>query len=203
MASATARSESDFFRSEIETDVTASQRLYRNDDQENNGVTRGETYGNQHLQFVQTNDHGCDLSVSTELLRGRDIFIARLGRCAFGIDTDMQNDTNNIYLRKAAGTFELDVDKLPIVKLTSLLPCFERPFRYFYLGLVAVRRAVVSIVPSLDQYIGETPGSWLINRVKDVVDLRNNNLSDEVKRTDLLQLMIDASTRNDIQVGTK
>ena len=124
-----------------------------------------------------------------------------VGRCAFGIDTDMQNDTNNIYLRKAAGTFEVDVDKMAIVKLTALLPWFETPFRLFYLGLVAVRRALVSVMPSLDNYIGETPGSWLINRVRDVVDLRNSTASDPVKRMDLLQLMINASTSNNIQVG--
>jgi hypothetical protein len=33
------------------------------------------------------------------------------GRCAFGIDTDMQNDINNPYLQKSAAIFELDIEK--------------------------------------------------------------------------------------------
>ncbi|CAF0884146.1 unnamed protein product [Rotaria sp. Silwood1] len=121
-------------------------------------------------------------------------------RCAFGIDTDMQNDVSNIYLRKSAGTFELDVEKLTIVKLTNLLPFFVTPFRYFYLGQIAVRRALIRLIPSLSNYIEETPGSWLTNRVKEVVNFRNESLTTSPrKRVDLLQLMIDASTLNDVK----
>jgi len=124
-------------------------------------------------------------------------------RCAFGIDTDMQNDTENIYMKKSAGVFELDIDRLSIVKLTNLFPCFENPFRYFYLGQVAVRRFLIRLFPVLGQYIEETPGSWLINRLRDVVDFRHTTMSETGKRLDLLQLMIDASTRDEVQVGRK
>jgi hypothetical protein len=110
----------------------------------------------------------------------------------------MQNDVDNIYLRKSAETFELDVDKLSIVKLTNLLPFFVNPFRYFYLGQVAVRRALIKIFPALSSYIEETPGSWLTNRVREVVKLRSNSASG--KRVDLLQLMMDASTHDQVKV---
>lgn len=130
-------------------------------------------------------------------------FDIRLGRCAFGIDTDMQNDTENIYMKKSAGVFELDIDRLSIVKLTNLFPCFENPFRHFYLGQVAVRRFLIRLFPLLGQYIEETPGSWLINRLRDVVDFRHTTMSQTGKRLDLLQLMIDASTRDEVQVGRK
>ncbi len=124
-----------------------------------------------------------------------------LGRCAFGIDTDMQNDIDNIYLRKSAETFELDIDKLSIVKLTNLLPWFVNPFRYLYLSQVAVRRALIKIIPSLSSYIEETPGSWLTNRVREVVKLRNKSSpTSDIKRVDLLQLMIDASTHDEVKV---
>lgn len=129
------------------------------------------------------------------------LFSCRLGRCAFGIDTDVQNDTNHIYLRKSAGIFELDIDKLSIVKLTNLFPCFENPLRYIYLGQVAVRRALIQLFPVLGDYIEETPISWLINRLRDVVDFRHSTMPETGKRMDLLQLMIDASTRDEVQVG--
>ncbi|CAF2821264.1 unnamed protein product [Rotaria sp. Silwood2] len=121
-------------------------------------------------------------------------------RCAFGIDTDMQNDVDNIYLRKSAGTFELDIERLSIVKLTDLLPFFVTPFRYFYLGQIAIRRALIRLIPALSNYIEETPGSWLTNRVKEVVNFRNKSLTtSSIKRVDLLQLMINASTHNDVK----
>jgi len=128
------------------------------------------------------------------------LIVFYLGRCAFGIDTDMQNDVDNIYLKKSAETFQLDVDKLSIVKLTNLLPFFVNPFRYLYLSQVAVRRALIKLIPSLSSYIEETPGSWLTNRVREVVKLRNKSSTTEIKRVDLLQLMIDASTHDDIKV---
>jgi hypothetical protein len=125
-------------------------------------------------------------------------FFFTLGRCAFGIDTDMQNDIDNIYLRKSAETFELDVDKLSIVKLTNLLPFFVNPFRYLYIGQVAVRRALIKMFPALSSYIEETPGSWLTNRVREVVKLRSKSAPG--KRVDLLQLMMDASTDDQVKV---
>ncbi|CAF4346870.1 unnamed protein product [Rotaria sp. Silwood2] len=113
----------------------------------------------------------------------------------------MQNDVDNIYLRKSAGTFELDIERLSIVKLTDLLPFFVTPFRYFYLGQIAIRRALIRLIPALSNYIEETPGSWLTNRVKEVVNFRNKSLTtSSIKRVDLLQLMINASTHNDVKV---
>lgn len=129
--------------------------------------------------------------------------IVSVGRCAFGIDTDMQNDVNNIYLKKSAETFELDIDQLSIVKLTSLLPFCANLFRYFYLSQLAVRRVLIRLIPALSTYMEETPGSWLTNRLKEIVKLRTKTLSiaPTVKRIDLLQLMIDASTREQVKVN--
>lgn len=113
----------------------------------------------------------------------------------------MQNDVDNIYLKKSAETFEIDVDKLSIVKITNLLPFFVNPFRYLYLGQVAVRRLLIKLFPTLSTYIEETPGSWLTNRVREVVRLRNNSSTKPAsKRVDLLQLMIDASTADEVKV---
>ncbi|CAF5028348.1 unnamed protein product, partial [Rotaria socialis] len=49
-------------------------------------------------------------------------------------------------------------------------------------------------------YIEETPGSWLTDRVRDVVNLRtSSSTATTIKRIDLLQLMIDASTTCDVR----
>ncbi|CAF4512437.1 unnamed protein product, partial [Rotaria sp. Silwood2] len=87
-------------------------------------------------------------------------------RCAFGIDTDMQNDTNNIYLKKLAEFLE------------------------------NFRPTLVKLLPVLNDYVQEVSALWLINRVQEVVDLRIQSSSTSIKRTDLLQLMMDATHNN-------
>jgi hypothetical protein len=52
--------------------------------------------------------------------------------------------------------------------------------------------------PALSSYIEETPGSWLTNRVREVVKLRSKSAPG--KRVDLLQLMMDASTDDQVKV---
>ncbi|CAF3917122.1 unnamed protein product [Rotaria sordida] len=93
-------------------------------------------------------------------------------RCAFGIDTDMQNDINNPYLQKSAAVFKIDIDGL-LLKL-------------------------IKLIPFLSNYIEEMPTLWLLNRVQDVVDLRRKTSKDLNKRVDLLQLMMDASTNDKV-----
>jgi hypothetical protein len=48
----------------------------------------------------------------------------RLGRCAFGIETDMQNDIDNMFLRKAQLTVDINPDKSALVKIGNLFPFF-------------------------------------------------------------------------------
>ncbi|CAF1341313.1 unnamed protein product [Rotaria sp. Silwood1] len=94
-------------------------------------------------------------------------------RCAFGIDTDMQNDLNNPYLQKSDEVFKTDINELLLVRL-------------------------VKMMPFLKNYIEEFPHIWLMNRVQDVVDLRMKSSTNMKKRVDLLQLMIDALTNDNL-----
>jgi hypothetical protein len=48
------------------------------------------------------------------------------GHCAFGIDMDMQNGLNNIYMQKTIALCAIDRERLFIVKLSNVMP-----FRYF------------------------------------------------------------------------
>jgi hypothetical protein len=81
----------------------------------------------------------------------------------------MQNDINNPYLQKSIAFFKIDNVELWSFRLTSLMPFLARPF-----------------------YISNV---WLLNNVQRVIDLRSESLStNSVKRINLLQLMMDAST---------
>jgi hypothetical protein len=124
------------------------------------------------------------------------------GRCAFGIDTDMQNDVNNIYLQKSAEVFKIDGDQLPAVRLANLIPILARPMHGMLFGLAGVKHKLTNIIPALNQYVTEHPAIWMMRRVQDVVDLRTKSSSSEVKRVDLLQLMMDATTNDKITVSS-
>jgi len=123
------------------------------------------------------------------------------GRCAFGIDTDMQNDINNPYLQKSAEVFKIDVDQLPLFRLTNLMPFLSRPIHDIIFGMADVRQLLTKLIPPLSNYMKELPGIWLMNRVQDVIDLRTKSPPNLKKRVDLLQLMMDASTSDKVIVS--
>ncbi|CAF1035516.1 unnamed protein product [Rotaria sp. Silwood1] len=120
-------------------------------------------------------------------------------QCAFGIDTDMQNDINNPYLQKATEVFKMHADDLLLVRLSNLFPFLARPLHDIFFGLEDVCKILSKLIPFSSNYIQEIPALWLMNRVQDVVDLRIKTIStNSVKRIDLLQLMIDSSTTDNI-----
>jgi hypothetical protein len=124
-----------------------------------------------------------------------------LGRCAFGINADMQNNINNPYLRKSVAHFEIDSDKLLPIRLTNLMPFLARPLYNVVFGSMNVRQTLIKIFPILNKYIEELPIVWLSNNVQKIVDLRTKSLStNSVKPIDLLQLMIDVSTSEKVIV---
>ena len=113
----------------------------------------------------------------------------------------MQNDINNPYLQKSAAVLEMDPNKMIIFKLTSLMEFLATPLRYCLFAQIAIFRLLTTLIPPLNKYIPEISGYWLMNRVQDVVDLRAKSSPDSKNRVDLLQLMLDASTNDDIQVS--
>jgi hypothetical protein len=123
-----------------------------------------------------------------------------LGRCAFGIDTDMQNDINNPYLQKSAEFFKIDADDLLIFRLGNLLSFLARPLNYIVFSLKDVRAFLIKLIPSLGRYLREIPAVWIMNRLQEVLDVRTQSTSNLKKRVDLLQLMIDSSTHDKVIV---
>ncbi|UJR21070.1 hypothetical protein I4U23_024170 [Adineta vaga] len=122
-------------------------------------------------------------------------------RCAFGIDTDMQNDINNPYLLKSAEVFKTDVETLFPFRLCNLMPIFARPIHDIVFGMQYIQKILINFKPSLSEYVSVLPGMWLMNRVQEVFDLRKKSSLNSQKRVDLLQLMIDAA--NDSEVANQ
>ena len=112
----------------------------------------------------------------------------------------MQNDIDNEFLRKAQLTIDLNPDNLALVKVGSLFP-FLIPFiTCIMVGQVILSYLFRKIAPIwfLPQ-IEEIPGFWILNRVEQVINQRTSN-EKPTYSADLLQLMLDSSTKNDIQV---
>ncbi|CAF3944668.1 unnamed protein product [Rotaria sp. Silwood1] len=111
----------------------------------------------------------------------------------------MQNDINNPYLQKATEVFKMHAYDLLLVRLSNLFPFLARPLHDIFFGLEDVCKILSKLIPFSSNYIQEIPALWLMNRVQDVVDLRIKTIStNSVKRIDLLQLMIDSSTTDNI-----
>ena len=123
------------------------------------------------------------------------------GRCAFGIDTDMQNDINNPYLQKSGEIFQMDIEQMLLCKLSNLIPFLARPFHDIVFGMEDLCKFVSKWIPPLSKYVKEIPFIWLMNRVQDVITLRTQSPPHLRKRVDLLQLMMDVTTSDKVIVS--
>ena len=122
-----------------------------------------------------------------------------LGRCAFGIDTDVQDNPNNPFLIKSSQFFADNHEKLFIVKLSYLMPWLI-PLLTRLIGLqMAMFHTMRTLVPSLMNRFEELPGFWIINQVKNVINQRVSK-TNESSRIDLLQLMLSAAAPHENSV---
>jgi hypothetical protein len=119
------------------------------------------------------------------------------GHCAFGIDTDLQNDIDNMYMKKSLAVFTGDPEKSFIVRLSNLMP-FLSPLLIKFMNIsLKLKNIIHRTIPSLMKNVEDPPRLWIFKQIENVVKQR---LSSENKRTDLLQLMLDASTQEQIKV---
>lgn len=103
-------------------------------------------------------------------------------------------------MQKSAAIFTTDPNKMLLFKLSNLMPFIISFLRMCMFAQISISQMLTRIIPSLAKYIPENPAAWIINNVKDVLALRIKSSSSAEKRVDLLQLMIDASTTETIQV---
>lgn len=127
------------------------------------------------------------------------LLLFSVGRSGFGIESNMQNDIDNIYLKKSAEVVELNYDKLFAVRLCNLMPFLKPYLIAFVIYQLKITRALGKILPSINYFIEELAPFWIINRAQEIVNYRKLH-SSEKKSTDLLQLMIDAEVSNENQV---
>jgi hypothetical protein len=123
--------------------------------------------------------------------------LCTVGHCAFGIDTDMQNDLNNTYMQKSMACFAVDTDKLFMVKLSNVMPFLIPLLTRIVKARTFIINTLQKIVPSLTYKVKSLAIFWIIEQVEKVIKQR---LASGKKRMDLLQLMLDAASHDDVKV---
>ncbi|CAF3736246.1 unnamed protein product [Rotaria sordida] len=126
-----------------------------------------------------------------------------MGHSAFGIDTDMQNDIDNPFIVKTAYFFAVHPERIFLVKLSYLMPWLTPILTLFVHSIIALFNGLRYLAPSFMNQFEEIPGMWIINQVKQVIEARVIKIKSEAnnkqRRIDLLQLMLDAVTSNEIK----
>ena len=109
-----------------------------------------------------------------------DCFVFLLiGHCAFGIKTDLQNDIDNVYMKRSLTLFSRDPEQMFIIRLSHLMPFLD------------------PLIIQLFNITQESPHFWIFKQLEDIV---KEKLRTSDKRVDLLQLMLDALTEEIINV---
>lgn len=123
--------------------------------------------------------------------------LAALGRCAFGIDTDLQNNPENIYFKKVGELFnENSIGKSWLFRSAQILPEMNKVIARLFSMNNTVRMLInTRLLPlvSSSLQVHELPFTWLRNRLHTIVEHRRKTPS---HRVDLLKLMLEVMTKD-------
>jgi len=118
--------------------------------------------------------------------------------CAFSLDTDMQNDPQNPYLVDSQQIFEF-ANKMKVLLFLSL---FVNEFNNIWYKLFewngALRYHIRRLFPFTKSLINSEPGRWIVKQAYNLVEQRRKHV--QADRTDLMQLMLESASTDDITV---
>ena len=140
------------------------------------------------------------VSLIDKLCISDGVFLLFPGHCAFGIDTDMQNDVDNEFLHKCQAVIDANLDKMPLIQLSHLMPWLIPVISSIITSQAMLRQVLHRWIKSVAVF----PRFWLQQNVRDVIELRTSRIENgNNARIDLLQLMIDAATSNQVIVSNR
>jgi hypothetical protein len=123
-----------------------------------------------------------------------------LGRCAFGIDTDLQNNPNNIYFKKVEEIFVRSIRTNSFFRFAQLMPEIASIIgKIFSFNNTARAFINMHLLPLISKkQLHELPGLWLLKRLHPIIEQRQRTPS---SRVDVLQLMLQVMTEEAINVS--
>jgi hypothetical protein len=125
-----------------------------------------------------------------------------LGRYAFGTDTDLQNNPDNMYFKKVKEFFDGNsIGTSLLFRSAQVVPeiniVLSRLFSTNNNTRMLINTRLLPLVSSTLQ-INEMPFTWLLNRLHSIVEHRQQTSS---SRIDLLQLMLQVMIKETIDVS--
>ncbi len=124
-------------------------------------------------------------------------------RCCFGITTNMQNDSNDPYLKRSQEVFARENNTFLATLLAIFIPELQPIWLTCHCWINHIKARLRTLLPMGEKFIGDDPSEWLKENVNYFIDKaklyqkdnhdHNENL---IKSTDLLHLMLDATEKN-------
>ncbi|CAF3375164.1 unnamed protein product [Rotaria socialis] len=114
-------------------------------------------------------------------------------RCAFGIDTDVQNNPDNIYFKKVEELFAHNINSRWVFRLGEFTPRVANILNKVVFGAniarVLINKYLIPLISIKQLY--EPPNIWLFSRLHPIIEQRQQT---PTSRIDLLQLMLQVMT---------
>ena len=120
--------------------------------------------------------------------------------CAFGVDTDMQNNVDDPYLIHSQAMFGDKVNERIIVLLALFITELNLFWRAINLSTGYAIYWIREHFPITQRFLSENPTTWIIRQTFKIMKKKDQDAG-ETKRIDLLQLMLESASNEDyIQV---
>ena len=116
----------------------------------------------------------------------------------------MQNDIDNVFMHKCKLVVDENPERLPLIKLGNLIPHLIPFLLNVMVGQMLLGTIIRAVAPAwlLPQIEGR-PALWILNQVETLISARKQaNCSGKHHQVDLLQLMLDVATCDDIKVNS-
>ena len=116
--------------------------------------------------------------------------------CGFGLDTNVQNDSNDPYLYQAQRLFARDPIRRIIFIVAELVVESKQMWRSVFNLLGIARYWLRRYIPVMRWFMSENPRTWILKQTYDLIEQRKQ--LGHTSRTDLLQLMLDSGSNEDV-----
>jgi hypothetical protein len=122
------------------------------------------------------------------------------GRCAFGIDTDLQNNPDNIYFKKVEELFAHNINSSWLFRLGELAPrianVINKTLFGINIGRVAINKYLLPLISK--KQLHEPPNIWFFKRLHPIIEQRQQT---PTSRVDLLALMLKVMSEEAVNVS--
>ncbi|CAF1111848.1 unnamed protein product [Rotaria sordida] len=116
--------------------------------------------------------------------------------CAFGLDTDMQNNINNPYLIHSQQLFGEKVNVRLIVLIALFINELNKFWRKIHLSIGAISYWCRHYIPITKRFINEDPPTWIMKQAYKIIE--KHQKVGQTNRTDLLQLMFESASDEEL-----